>query len=197
MVAVALASIAGCARPGAGPAGPTSAPTPLLASSSASNTGQPGRLAAIYLAVLRRYLTTSDNSFSAEHRFSVAYILKIADPAAGQPTGGANVPVVISDADQAAVVAGLADIVRVEFIADRTAVVVEQDRCQQVRNDGVLISLAPPLPVQPLPSGQGDRVEVGINGFVACLAATWFTYVVERSGTNWVVTGITGPIAIA
>ena len=46
--------------------------------------------------------------------------------------------------------------------------------------------------------GRGDPVEVGIDGYVACLGATWLTYVVERTGgTGWRVTGTTGSMTIS
>jgi hypothetical protein len=47
------------------------------------------------------------------------------------------------------------------------------------------------------PKGDADRVEVGFHGFVACLGATWFTYVVQHDTSGWTVTGTTGPAAIA
>jgi len=142
--------------------------------------------------MLRRYLTTSDHSFGADHRFPIAYVLDQTDSAAvnpvpsGQPAQRAP----ISAADQTAIVAALADVGMVRFISDRKTVIEEKDNCQQVRGGGILIILAPPV-------AAGDRVEVGIHGFVACLGATWFTYVVVRDGTGWKVTGTTGPMAIA
>jgi hypothetical protein len=47
------------------------------------------------------------------------------------------------------------------------------------------------------PVGDAGRVEVALSGFVACLGATWLTYVVVRDGGGWRVTGTTGPIAVA
>jgi hypothetical protein len=38
---------------------------------------------------------------------------------------------------------------------------------------------------------------VAVNGFVACLGATWLTYVVERDQGGWAVTGTTGGMAIS
>jgi len=59
-----------------------------------------------------------------------------------------------------------------------------------VRDNGILILLGPATPAS-------DKIHVGVNGFAACLGATWFAYVIERRGTGWVVTGTTGPGAIS
>jgi hypothetical protein len=45
--------------------------------------------------------------------------------------------------------------------------------------------------------GGPDHVQVGINGFVACLGATWLTYVVQRDAAGWTATGTTGTAAIS
>jgi len=148
--------------------------------------------AEIYAAVLRQYLTTSDHSFGPDHRFPVAYVLDTADPRAADPSAqrdsdGTPIPA----ADQAAILAAIADVGPVEFVTDPASVIVETDGCAHVRGDGVLIVLAPPVTVD-------DHVEVGIHGFVACLGATWFTYVVEPvASAGWRVTGTTGSYAIA
>jgi hypothetical protein len=67
---------------------------------------------------------------------------------------------------------------------------VDRDRCARVRDQGILITLGPA-------DGAGDRVQVGVYGFVACLGANSLTYLVERTGGGWVVGGIAarGPVA--
>jgi hypothetical protein len=148
---------------------------------------------AIYAAVLRQYLTTSDHSFGEGHRFPVAYVLDRLDPNAGQPIApppGAEPLAALTATEQAQILAALADVGKIEFIADRHEVVVSVDSCDRVKNDGVMVLLAPPV-------GKDKRVEVGIHGFVACLGATWFTYVVEQGTGGWAVTGKTGPMAVA
>jgi hypothetical protein len=41
-------------------------------------------------------------------------------------------------------------------------------------------------------------MQVAINGFVACLGATWLTYVLhDQPGAGWRVTGTTGSMAIS
>jgi hypothetical protein len=64
--------------------------------------------------------------------------------------------------------------------------------CIQVRDLGVLITLEPKVIVS------GDKVDVGVYAFVACLDALWLTYVVQpTAGHTWQVTGTTGSMAIA
>jgi hypothetical protein len=89
------------------------------------------------------------------------------------------------------VTAGLAGIARVIFVADRGSVIEAGGGCGQVRNDGILITLGPP-------AGRGHEVQVAINGFVACLGATWLTYVLQdQPGAGWRVIGTTGSMAIS
>jgi hypothetical protein len=153
---------------------------------SAPATPTPDRRA-ILIAVLRRYLTTpAENSFS--DRFVNVYVLdRTGSDVAG--TGSAPPGRPISTTDQAAIVAALRDIAPTRFVADGDEVVVTIDGCAQVR-DGILVTLGEP-------AGDGDRVEVSVEGFVACLGATWLTYVVRWDGVGWGVTGTTGSIAVA
>jgi hypothetical protein len=54
-----------------------------------------------------------------------------------------------------------------------------------------LITLGPP-------AGSGHQVRVAINGFAACLGATWLTYVLQdQPGAGWQVTGTTGSMGIS
>lgn len=170
---------AACARTGAGdsPASPSSA-----AASS--------RDAEIYAAVLRRYLTTpGDNS---NLRFRTAFILDHADTTAADPmrTGGSDTAVTIAPADQRGIATALRDVTTVRFVSSRATVVEDDAGCATVRDNGILILLAPP-------KAAGSQFHVGINGFVACLGATWLTYVVTRGSDGWAVTGTTGPVAIS
>jgi hypothetical protein len=70
-------------------------------------------------------------------------------------------------------------------------VIEARDGCAQVKDGGILITLG-------TLNGDGHQVQVAINGFVACLGATWLTYVVQNQpGTGWRVTGTTGPMGIS
>jgi hypothetical protein len=173
----------GCAHPGS--SGTISAPHSTTTSTVTTDP-------AIFTAVLRRYLTTpGENSFPGR-AFPVVYVLDRTDAAAADhiepagPSGGR----VISAGDQRRIVDALSDVSNVRFIVDRSDVVDRVRGCEQVRNGGILIQLGPP-------DGGSDRVEVAVFGFVACLGATWVTYVVVRDGSAWTVTGTTGPVAVA
>jgi hypothetical protein len=146
--------------------------------------------AAIFETVVRRYLSTpSENSFP--DAFETAYLLDRTDPSAADPmSGGAPTGEPITAAEQSYLREALADLAEIEFVATPEEVLTNVDECAQVPEGGILIRLGPP-------EGDADRVEVGINGFVACLGATWLTYVVERDASDWSVTGTTGDMAIS
>jgi hypothetical protein len=189
-----LAAVTGCARPATpGTAAPVAA--------APGDSGVPGQSGApagkdvdIAVAVLRRYLgNPSENSFPGQ-RFPVVYVLAqtfadAADPMRKSRGGHGGVP--IAQGAQQRIVAALAPTARVVFVADGDAVVETREGCAQVKDGGMLVTLG-------TPAGDGDKVEVGVNGFVACLGATWLTYVVQYgSDQGWQVTGTTGTSAIA
>jgi hypothetical protein len=181
----ALLALSACAHTdGPGTAGTTTAPT--VRDSAGDHT-------AVLIAVLRRYLTTpAENSFP--ERFADVYVFEYTDPRAADPMAGPAQQAVTSlPADeQAAIIDGVADLGTVRFVADRAEVVVttQDDRCGSMPDGAILVTLGEP-------QGTRDRVEVGVSGWVSCLGATWLTYVVERDGGQWRVTGTTGPMAIA
>jgi hypothetical protein len=185
----AASTSAGCARPAAGPG----ASTPASASASASAGDWPAGVkeAEVYTAVLRRYLgTPSENSFP-EHTFATAYLLDHAFAEAADPMGTHGTGTPIAQSTQRRLTAALAGTADVVFIADGNTVVENRDNCPQVKAGGILVTLGPL-------QGDDNEVTVAINGFVACLGATWLTYVVRNEpGSGWRVTGTTGPAAIA
>ncbi|HSR85716.1 MAG TPA: hypothetical protein VLM11_16205 [Streptosporangiaceae bacterium] len=147
--------------------------------------------AEVYVQVLRRYLSSpAENSFPGQ-AFKTVYVLNKAYPDAADPSGGHGRGAPIVPQTQRQVTAGLAGMARVIFIADRGSVIEVRGGCGQVRDGGILITLG-------LPVGHGHEVQVGINGFVACLGATWLTYVLQdQPGVGWRVTGTTGTSAIS
>ena len=146
--------------------------------------------AEVYVQVLRRYLSTpGENSFP--QAFKTVYVLNQTYADAANPSGTHRRGVPIAPQTQRQVTAALAGMAHVIFIADRRSVIKARDGCEQVRNGGILITLGPP-------SGHGHEMQVAINGFVACLGATWLTYVLQdQPGAGWRVTGTTGSMAIA
>ena len=147
--------------------------------------------AEVYIQVLRRYLSTpAENSFPS-HTFTTVYVLNQAYPDAADPNGTQGRGTPIAPQTQRQVTAALAGIAHVIFIADRGSVIEARGGCGQVRNGGILITLGQPV-------GRGHEMQIAINGFVACLGATWLTYVLQdQPGTGWRVTGTTGSIAIS
>lgn len=190
MVMTALAlSTAGCGgSPGAGAPPAVHAPA---SGKPAAVTEAGAKEAEVYVQVLRRYLSTpAENSFPAR-AFKMVYVLDQVYPDAADPSGAHGRGAPIAPQIQRQVTAGLAGIARVIFVADRGSVIEAGGGCGQVRNDGILITLGPP-------AGRGHEVQVAINGFVACLGATWLTYVLQdQPGAGWRVTGTTGSMAIS
>jgi hypothetical protein len=182
----------GCARPE--PGSPGNPPPSVGTSGPPTPTAtMPGsRDAQILAAVLRRYLTSpGENSFPGAS-FPVVFVVDRTDPDAADPmsSGGAAAGTAIAADDQQWITDVLAGVGDLRFVSDRADVLVNTHECAQVRDGGILIQLG-------TPRGGADRVEVGIFGFVACLGATWLTYVIEHDARGWSVTGTTGPMAIA
>jgi hypothetical protein len=147
--------------------------------------------AEVYAQVLRRYLSTpAENSFPGQ-AFKTVYVLNQAYADAADPSGKHERGAPIAPQTQRQVIAALAGMAHVIFIADRASVIEARGGCGQVRNGGILITLGPQV-------GHGNEMHVAINGFVACLGATWLTYVLrDQPGAGWRVTGTTGSMAIA
>ena len=190
IIVTALAvSTAGCGGSAAAGAPPTvHAPT---SSRPATVTEAGAEEAEVYVQVLRRYLSTpAENSFPGQ-AFKTVYVLNRAYTDAADPSGTHGRGAPIPPQTQRQVTGALAGMAHVIFIAERGSVIEARGGCGQVRNGGILITLGPPV-------GHGHEVRVAINGFVACLGATWLTYVLrDQPGVGWRVTGTTGSMAIS
>jgi hypothetical protein len=190
IILTALAvSTAGCGGSAATGAPPTVRPP--TSDKPAAVTKATAKEAEVYEQVLRRYLTTpAENSFPGR-TFKTVYVLNQAYSDAADPSGKHELGAPIAPQAQRQVTAALAGMANVIFIADRGSVMEARGGCGQVRNGGILITLGPPV-------AQGNEMHVAINGFVACLGATWLTYVLhDQPGAGWRVTGTTGTMAIA
>src|SRR5215472_10183417 len=182
-------STAGCGGFATAGAPPTVHPSAIGRPAAVARAG--ARKADVYEQVLRRYLSSpAENSFPS-HTFKTVYVLNQAYPDAADPNGKHGRGAPIAPQAQRQVTAALAGMAHVIFIADRGSVIETRSGCDQVRNGGILITLG-------LPVGYGNEVHVAINGFVACLGATWLTYVLQdQPGTGWRVTGTTGSMGIS
>jgi len=190
-LAVSTAGCGGLAVAGAPPvAGARPAMHTPASHKPAAVTEAKAKEAEVYVQVLRRYLSTpAENSFPEP--FKTVYVLNQVYPDAANPNGTHGHGAPIPPQTQRQVAAGLAGMTRVIFIADRTSVIEAKGGCGQVKNGGILITLGPPVV-------HGHQLRVGINGWVACLGATWLTYVLQdQPGAGWRVTGTTPTMAIA
>jgi len=93
-----------------------------------------------------------------------------------------------TEAEQAAILAELADLPNVRFVADSERI-TERIFEGDLQGAG-LLSVAEI-------DGDGDHVEVGGSAYCGGLCGHWMTLVVERGAEGWAVTGTTGPIAIS
>ena len=194
----ATIAVTGCSHPSADqPAKPP--PTPDITHPPTSPTHQSDpapddptpadRHALIYTAVLRQYLTSGDAGYG-DTRFPHIFALDHTAAGAGgtghHMAGGGPIRRVV----QRAITQALTDVGPLTFVGSGDAVIQDPHGCAHVRGDGILITLGPV-------DGGGDQVQVGLNGFRACLGANSLTYLVERTGRAWAVSGITarGPVA--
>ena len=118
-------------------------------------------------------------------------MLDQAYPGAGDPGAKHERGAPIRPNTQQHIAVALTRVAHVAFITDRTAVIETRSGCAQVQDGGILITLG-------AANGDDHEVQVAINGFVACLGATWLIYVVHNEvGSGWRVTGTTGSMGIS
>jgi len=186
MVAAALAAVvSGC---GAGPAadggaGAASGSSTVAPVSSAAAVDR--REVEVYAAVLRHHLSGRTNG-------GPVYLVDRAVPDAADPmrgiATGVGTPIPPEVRDQLA--RELADLGPISFVPDANVVIGLRDGCPTVTGGGVVLTLAP-VPAD------GDRLEIGVGDFRACLDGRWQTYVVVHDDTGWTVQGTTGPVSIS
>jgi hypothetical protein len=173
------------------PSGPPPVPSPTYAPRPRPDRfdqARRDRQAQIYAAVLRRYLTSGDATVGAGYRFPQVFVLDhtvAGAGASGRVPGGGPIPADV----QRAITHALTEVGPLTFVTSAEEVIVAQG-CAHVRDDGILVTLGPL-------NGLGDQVQVGVNGFMACLGANSLTYSVQQTSSGWRVGGITamGPVA--
>jgi hypothetical protein len=167
------------------------APRPPTRQTDSSPLDQQGP---IYAAVLRQYLTSGDGHHGGDagfagFQFPRIFVLDRAAAGVGVPSWQAaagGVP--ISPAVRRSITQALADVGPVTFVPSPDGVIIHG--CDHVRDRGILITLG-------LVDEVGDQVQVGVYGFVACLAASSLIYRVEQTSSGWRVAGIAamGPVS--
>ena len=148
------------------------------------------RQVAIYSAIIRQLVTVDHTFGDGDPGFRVIYVLDRTDGGAGDPEGTGQGGQPLAPEVQEGIKAALKDLPPVEFVSDRNSVVGSDTEGNQVHNEGALVTLAP------IPDGE-DRVEVDASLYMANVAGTWLTYVLEGSAADWKVTGTTGAVGIS
>lgn len=92
-----------------------------------------------------------------------------------------------SDDLRARLRAALSDLPSIEFVSSRDEVVVEKDGFPTVKGGDELVTLGP------IPE-DGKSVEVPASLYLTGLAGIWLTHVLENTGSEWQITGTTGPV---
>jgi hypothetical protein len=148
------------------------------------------RTVLIYSAVIRR-IVTKDHTFGRgkspfEHVYVVDGVVKEAGDVRrqGQPRKPFSEEIKLGIREE------LRDLPPVSFLRDADSVRAGEDGLVKVKGNGVIITLGPI-------SDGDDRVKVGTNLRCSELCGQWSTYVLERDGEVWRVTGTVGPVAIS
>lgn len=146
--------------------------------------------AAIYAAVVRQ-LYEVDHTFEQPPNWPFVYILTETDDSiAGLGEIGPSEK--IPQATQAAIADGLADLpAEITWVESWNDVPIEENSGAVRDGDGVIVTLGNIHPTE------ASAVEVPSGLYCGGLCGTGMTYVVERQGEAWVVTGITGPVWIS
>jgi hypothetical protein len=169
-------------EPAATPAGEDAAPEEAAAEADA---------AAIYAAVVRQ-LYEVDHSFDQPPNWPYLYILgETDDSIAGLGEIGASES--IPPAAQEAITEMLADLpAEITWVESWDDVPVEEEGGAVREGNGVIFTLG-----NIHPTDDEDTVEVPSGLYCGGLCGTGMTYIVERQGDMWVVTGVTGPVWIS
>lgn len=120
----------------------------------------------------------------------VLFVLDAPWSTAADPMGAGRRGTPYSDEERAAVESLLEKLAPVEWIRVPADAKEGGDSCGAVRDNGAIITLGPLVEVD-------GQVQMGATTWIACDGAHWLTYVLERSGTGWHVTGTTGSQSIS
>jgi hypothetical protein len=180
LTALAMAA-AGCTGEGAGAAGPVSPISPAPDGAEGSPTAPDPTRVEIYTAAFRSLADT-------ERWFDPVLLDDRICPETANPAGRGSCEERFTEAEQAEILAGLADLPNARFVDDA-------DRIQHRIFSGGL-SGAGLLTVGAI-EGNDERVTVAGRSYCGGLCAHWITLVIRHRPDGWTVTGTTGPIGIA
>lgn len=156
----------------------------VIGSAACSGEQGPDRVA-VYAEVVR-HMTTEKGQPSG---FRVIFLLDRVvansadpdDPSTGRP---------FSPGEREALRGALSEVAPLEFVPTRSEVVGPQEDGGRVEDDGIFLTVGPI-------SGDEERALVPASSYLANLAGSWQTWVVERVGERWRVTGTEGPVAVS
>lgn len=139
----------------------------------------------IYNTVIRR-LAGQDDTFGGGLSKATIYLLRATNDGAGDPSAGRSQPVLLSAATQEAITAHLSDLSSRIVWLDSFDAVPREPKTGWVAEQGVVIEVGTIRFETP------DRALVPGSIYIAPMAAGGTTYIVERQGGQWLVTGTSG-----
>lgn len=148
--------------------------------------GDPDRSAAIYVAVISALI--AGGHANRDPWLPVTYIDATARSSAGPVAVSQVVTRPIPLEVQGRVRAALAAHTEVRFVEDPRSVIQSDS---QVRDHGVLITLAP------VPPAGRSPVRIGARSYLGNLGRKSLTFIVDGTGSRWRVTGTTGVCAVS
>jgi hypothetical protein len=142
--------------------------------------------AGIYAAVIRQ-LATTDDTFGGNLNPPTLYIIRNTDDRAGNPSGQPSKSVLISQIGQSTIVTELADLpTKIVWIDTFGDAEFENIPGFMVKGGGAIIRLGNIYP-------QADgSVHVAGSIYIADTGAGGTTYILEKTGGVWTITGRTG-----
>jgi hypothetical protein len=142
---------------------------------------------AVIYAVVTRQLATTDDTFGGNLHPPTLYIIRNTDDKAGNPGGQQSKSVLILQTVQSKIVAALGDLpTKVVWIDKFGDAEFEDIPGFMVKGGGAIITLGNIYP-------QGDgSVQVAGSIYIANTGAGGTTYILEKTGGVWAITGRTG-----
>lgn len=162
----------------------------VVASPSATATSASSRALEVYATVIRQLVTVDHTFGDGPSPFKHVWVVDA--PVDGVGAFGAR-PTKRGTPFDAELRAGLterlADLKPVDFVSDADEV-RQMGRDPEVKDNGVIVTVGPI-------EEHGKKIHVAHEIWCGGLCAEWFTYVLEKRGDAWVITGDTGPRAIS